>query len=196
MSAIEGGRRFLVRHGESDTNKEKVVNGLYNDYLTSYGRQQAAEAGEILKPHGIHVIIHSPLERASDSAYIIQEITGADIILKDSALYEMDYGVLTGQRIIDVIEIAKAHPEKVFQAGANRTFVFGLPKMGNPQDVYDRVSSMLTVYNGMFPRKNVVYVGHGISLAMAYGAYHHISWQEAFARFHIPTGGVHELTIR
>ena len=199
MNCIEGGRRFLVRHGQDVSGERGEANGLLNPPLTKWGKRQAEKAGEILKPHNIHVIISSPLERAFQTARIIARRTGARTLLDDTGLYEMDYGMLNGWKKGEIIKFAEAHPEFVLQTehGSKTVpFLIGVPGMEHPQSVYKRVSETLEVSRRMFPDENIAYVGHSISLCMLYGAYHHLSWEDALRRFHISHGGVEELERR
>ncbi len=194
---VEGGRRFLVRHGQDLSGARGEANGLQNHPLTKLGKRQAERAGETLKPHNIHVVISSTLERAFQTARIIAIKTGAWELLDDPGLCEMDYGMLSDWQKGEIIRFADAHPEYVLQTDhGNKTvpFLIGVPGMEHPQNVYERVSRTLEWSQDTFPNENIAYVGHAISLCLLYGVYHHLSWEDALRKFHIQNGGIRELT--
>ncbi|QSS98571.1 histidine phosphatase family protein [Pontibacillus sp. ALD_SL1] len=61
----------LVRHGETDWNKESRLQGQEDIPLNNTGRQQAEEAGRHLQDSNWDVLITSPLSRAKETATII-----------------------------------------------------------------------------------------------------------------------------
>lgn len=62
----------LVRHGETDWNKQKRLQGQEDIPLNDLGRKQANESGAHLKNETWDVIVASPLSRAYETAQIIQ----------------------------------------------------------------------------------------------------------------------------
>jgi broad specificity phosphatase PhoE len=62
---------FLLRHGETAWNIEKVFRGRAEVPLTDNGIKQAELAGEHLKGKDIEAIYTSPLERAYETARIV-----------------------------------------------------------------------------------------------------------------------------
>lgn len=94
---------YVVRHGESETNVQKVFAGSGLDSpLTAKGRQQAREAGKKLKTYKITKIVSSPLKRAHKTAEIISDALGGLEILIDDRLCEYHIGDLTGKPIDSV----------------------------------------------------------------------------------------------
>ena len=88
-------RLILVRHGESEGNAAGVLQGLLDFGLTPLGRAQADALTERLKSEQIDRLIASPLRRAADTANIVAEGTGQEIIW-DDALKEYDIGEASG----------------------------------------------------------------------------------------------------
>ena len=62
---------YFIRHGEIQSNVDKVYAGWSDEALTARGVRQAEKAGEILKDRGIDKIYCSPLKRAVQTAEII-----------------------------------------------------------------------------------------------------------------------------
>lgn len=94
---------YLVRHGQSEANAAKIMQGAAVDRpLTSLGKQQAQITKNKLA--GIHFdrIYASPLRRASQTAAII---TGnGSTVTFDPRLVEFDYGNWDGQPIQQLVK--------------------------------------------------------------------------------------------
>ena len=67
---------LLVRHGETDWNKELRYQGRRNTFLNSTGIRQAHEAGEKLKEYAPAALYTSDLNRTKQTADIIGKIMG------------------------------------------------------------------------------------------------------------------------
>ena len=87
---------YIIRHGETRKNKEKLLQGRSNDPLNEAGIRQTEEAREFFKDRGIHFskVYTSPLVRAVRTAQII---AGDSVgVITDDRLLEMDYGPYEG----------------------------------------------------------------------------------------------------
>lgn len=82
---------FLVRHGETQWNAERRLQGQSNSPLTEQGQQQAKRVGERVAAYGITHIISSDLGRAKQTAEIIAEFTGCPVST-DPRLRELNMG--------------------------------------------------------------------------------------------------------
>ena len=71
---------LLLRHGESDGNATGRIQGWADFGLTELGRQQAEAAGRHLADSGASALYSSPLRRARDTAVIVAEHTGLEIV--------------------------------------------------------------------------------------------------------------------
>jgi 2,3-bisphosphoglycerate-dependent phosphoglycerate mutase len=102
----------LLRHGESVWNKENRFTGWTDVELSDRGRQEAREAGRLLRSGGyiFDVAFVSVLRRAIDTLKIVLDVTGQkDIpIIKDWRLNERHYGALQG---LNKAEMAATHGE-------------------------------------------------------------------------------------
>ena len=65
---------ILVRHGETDYNKEKKIQGLINNLLNDSGRRQARNLRMNFVNEKIDVCYVSPLVRCVETAMIFGEI--------------------------------------------------------------------------------------------------------------------------
>ncbi len=87
---------YFVRHGETDWNKERKIQGQVDIPLNEFGRHLARETAKGLRDVPFDVCFTSPLGRARETAEIILE--GRDVpILEDKRILEMNFGVLEGK---------------------------------------------------------------------------------------------------
>ncbi len=70
-------RLYLVRHGESEGNKRRLIFGSADFPLTCLGQRQAAEAGEKMREISISHCYSSTLMRAAETARIC--LSGRDV---------------------------------------------------------------------------------------------------------------------
>lgn len=74
-------RLYLLRHGQTEFNVKKLVQGRCDSPLTDLGRQQAGMAAAWLKAHNVvpDKVVSSPLGRAMDTARLVAcELLGPD----------------------------------------------------------------------------------------------------------------------
>lgn len=89
-------RLYLLRHGQTEFNVKKLVQGRCNSSLTDLGRQQAQTAAAWLKSHGAvpDKVVSSPLGRAMDTANLVAtELLGAGAAVEPcEGIIERCYG--------------------------------------------------------------------------------------------------------
>lgn len=87
---------WLIRHGESEGNLQRRIQGWQDFPLTNRGRRQAARLAERLAEEAeIEAIITSPLARAATTAEIISAVLGLPIRY-DDRLKEYNFGPIEG----------------------------------------------------------------------------------------------------
>ena len=89
----------LVRHGQSQWNKENLFTGWKDPDLTEKGIEEAINAGKKIKQTNINFDLHftSKLKRAQRTGNFIMQELGEDIPTSENkALNERDYGDLSG----------------------------------------------------------------------------------------------------
>ena len=92
---------YLVRHGETQWNAERRIQGQSDSPLTDKGVQQAWQVAERARTLGITHVISSDLGRTQQTARIIADACGCDVTL-EPRLRELDMGVLE-KRPIDTL---------------------------------------------------------------------------------------------
>lgn len=89
-------RFFIVRHGETEWNKVRRIQGVSDIPLNDTGLQQAHAVAEILSAHSFDAIVSSPLSRARDTARVIAERLGMPEPEIFQGLIERNYGDAEG----------------------------------------------------------------------------------------------------
>lgn len=87
---------YLLRHGQTEFNVKKLVQGRCDSPLTDLGRQQAGAAAAWLKAHDVipDKVVSSPLGRAMDTASLVAtELLGPDAAVEPcEGIIERCYG--------------------------------------------------------------------------------------------------------
>jgi alpha-ribazole phosphatase len=89
-------RLLLVRHGETEWNRQKRFQGQRDIPLNEFGRQQVSVLSRRLKNEAINALYTSDLSRAWETAKSISTINGELVMIKDSRLREMNFGEWEG----------------------------------------------------------------------------------------------------
>lgn len=140
-------RFFLVRHGETEWNRIRRIQGVSDIPLNDTGRAQAAALGQILVGHQFDLIVSSPLSRALDTASIIARRLGMPQPLIIPDLIERNYGEAEGS---DGGELDTRYP-----AGTE------IPGREERADVQKRVIRVLQDLAIRHPSADVLAVAHG-----------------------------------
>jgi probable phosphoglycerate mutase len=98
---------ILIRHGETDWNRARRIQGGNSDTkLSQRGRQQVESLALRLKPEKIDAIYSSPLQRAQDTARAIAHYHRLPVGIEPS-LKEIDVGELEGMSIAGVGKLSE-----------------------------------------------------------------------------------------
>lgn len=92
-------RFFFLRHGETDHNKQNLLQGWTDIPLNELGIEQARKAADALCQQPITRIVSSPLKRARRTAELIAELSGHPEITFDEALREKGFGDHEGKPV-------------------------------------------------------------------------------------------------
>jgi probable phosphoglycerate mutase len=97
---------LLIRHGETDWNIDKRLQGHIDIALNAEGWRQARALALVLENEPLDAIYASDLQRARDTAQAIADLQGQAVLI-DPALRERSYGGFEG---LQHHEIAQRHP--------------------------------------------------------------------------------------
>jgi broad specificity phosphatase PhoE len=158
---------YLVRHGQTEFNRERRIQGHVDSPLTELGVRQARAVGGLLAdlirdPRGWR-IVSSPLGRAHATARLIAERLDGLPIELDDRLKEMSWGANDG-RLRAELEVA--HPETFGRTG----WAFDAATGETYEDVSARVGDWLAGLPPE-PERRIIAVSHGISGRVLRGLY-------------------------
>ena len=115
---------FLVRHGETDWNKNHRFQGRTDIPLNPVGRAQAQALALALKGVPLTAIHSSPLKRAIETARTIRAYHPTTPVIEELGLIEMDLGEFDGmeaqhwaEKHPDLLEIWKERPSLMKMPG-------------------------------------------------------------------------------
>ncbi|MFN8603613.1 MAG: histidine phosphatase family protein [Candidatus Binatia bacterium] len=103
------GRIFLLRHGETDWNRERRIMGRRPVPLSERGRAQLLALAPHLVPLGVEKIFTSPLPRARSTAELIADRLGGVPVLDDEGLTEVHYGAWEGRTFRELVHEPEFH---------------------------------------------------------------------------------------
>lgn len=151
------GKLIMVRHGESEGNRDRRFNITPDIPITELGRKQAQEAAErIARMFRPEAIIASPYLRARQTAEIIAAPLGLPVEVVDD-LHERDLGALKGESYDVLREIVRSDPAYDPKQGW-----LWRPEQGESyDDVRRRVMVAIEGLRERYPEHEVVVVSHG-----------------------------------
>jgi alpha-ribazole phosphatase/probable phosphoglycerate mutase len=93
---------YMMRHGETAMNIERLLQGRLDTHLNEKGRDDAALAGKFLQEKGLSpdIIWTSPLVRAKETAEIATGIDRSEFVV-EPLLIEMSFGKYEGRCVKD-----------------------------------------------------------------------------------------------
>lgn len=139
----------LIRHGQTDWNKEFKIQGRCDILLNDYGKKQISLSANKIKSLNLEfdVILSSPLSRAVASANIIKEKLGyAQQIIIRPNLTEREFGSSDGLKISD----------DVYQKILNDEYL----GMETSKQIQTRAISEILDIAQKYPNKNVLICTH------------------------------------
>lgn len=146
---------YIVRHGETELNRNKVYQGWIDSKLTEEGKKQCGELRNKLKGIAFDVVITSPLRRAVDSAEIIIGSESKELILCDG-FKELNFGQWDAMNYKD---IEKAYPEE-WKLWSEDWVNYTIPGGENFNMFYERVRISLFEILHKYRDKTVLLVAH------------------------------------
>lgn len=130
---------YLIRHGQTEWNRERRMQGRLDSPLTAAGRGQADVHARCIKAAGpVDLLLVSPSGRTRETAYILNSHLGAALEY-DELLMERDCGHWSGMTLE---EIEASFPED-WQQRQQDPYYHRPPAGENHQDAQDRVRELL-----------------------------------------------------
>ncbi len=120
---------YLTRHGQTNLNRAKLMQGRTDEPLNETGREQARQKREKLKGLHFDAVYASPLDRAQETAAIIGDVKREEIQI-DPRLIETDFG--------------KYEKRKYFALGLRMTLYWALPEIFPAPKSVESIASMVS----------------------------------------------------
>jgi uncharacterized phosphatase len=136
---------YLVRHGETDWNRERRIQGSTDIPLNDTGRAQAAAAGELLARREWDGVYASPLSRAFETAEIIAARLGLAAPSPVPEMVERNYGEAEGMTGDDI----------------DARFTGPIPGRETREEVAARAIPAIIALAERHPGESIIVVSHG-----------------------------------
>lgn len=149
---------YITRHGTTEWNIERRLQGWRDSPLTEEGINRAIRLGQSLADVDFDIIYSSPQKRALDTAELIKGNRNTKIITHDG-LKELRFGTWEG---MELDEIETRYPEEYF-IYRNKPELY-VPIDGESfKDLFKRVESFLDEVKTNDYR-NILIVTHGVTI--------------------------------
>lgn len=139
----------LVRHGQTDWNKEFKIQGRYNIPLNERGKEQIFETAKKIQSLNLkwNAFLSSPLDRAVETCSIIKNYLkyDYDIILMDE-LIEREFGIADGMIITDEVY--------------DNILIDTYTRMEKTGDIQERAYNAILKIASLYPNQNILVATH------------------------------------
>lgn len=144
----------ILRHGQTDLNRERRYQGSMDPPLNTLGIDQARRAASLL-PESIDVLVSSPMRRALQTAEIISRHSGVPVRVMPE-FRERAFGVFEG---LSKPEVKNLFPD-LWKRRPLRSFDAAPPEGEAVGEVLERVRRGIDELLAQCPRGQVVVVAH------------------------------------
>lgn len=138
----------MIRHGQTNFNSQRLVQGRINNPLNETGKKQARAVAKVLKNQHFDAIVSSPLSRALETAYIIsKKLKFKQPIEVIPKFVERDFHHLDG------ISVDQAMP-------LVRTKGYRYPGYEHDEILIDRITAQTFKLAQRYPNSHILCVAH------------------------------------
>ncbi|MDH5206477.1 MAG: histidine phosphatase family protein [Hylemonella sp.] len=158
---------ILIRHGETDWNRELRFQGQVDVPLNEIGQAQARRVAQRLAAEQIDVLVSSDLVRAQQTARPVAEqckVPGLSVPQLDTGLREQSFGLVDGMRVPDI----KAAHAQAWQQWIRFDADFAFEGGESTRQFHARVMAALRALVQQHSNKTLAVVTHGGVLDMVY----------------------------
>ena len=143
---------YIVRHGQTEENNHRILQGHMPGTLTEEGKEQIRRSAELLAEKGIKFkcIVSSDLKRALDSAQIMAKRLHLPVIPM-KILRERDWGEYTGM----------SQKEAANKYKINGKWNFPGESVETEEMIYCRAQQALMELYGIYEKDTIILVTHG-----------------------------------
>lgn len=178
---------FLIRHGETDWNRDKRFQGRTDIPLNETGRSQAEQLCSVMTSLKIEYVVSSSLIRAYETALIaIKDIKLP--IQKDDRLQETHIGEAEGLTYEEIIQKFSSDHIERWRSYEERDLDFRYPQGESKRQMMIRIREAVLDIAQNSPYQNIAIFAHGMVMRALTFAFHQgVEWD--LTLFH--NGSVH-----
>ncbi len=184
---------YLFRHGQSETNTKRIINGdpssgLYSFGLTEEGKEQVKEVAKEYKDTSIFaqdsIIFTSDFLRTRQTADIIAGVIKSNHVYTTEKLRERSFG--------DFEKKSKDNLESIWESDMRNT-TKRFMHVETTQEVFDRVDAFINELEEKYTNKTIILVSHGDVLQILLACWQNFSPGEHRNVFPIKNAEVRKL---
>lgn len=155
---------YLIRHGETEWNAARKIQGQTDSNLTEIGINQARQAGKRLKNMGITHIIASDLGRTRQTAKLLSEYCHIEPTF-DARLRELNMGILETRSVNSLTKEEEALRSSIINGTPDGRIPQGESLTELTKRMREALDDCIQLPEGSRP----VLVSHGIALGCLLG---------------------------
>jgi len=180
----------LIRHGETDMNRELRFQGQVDVALNATGFEQARRLAARMAGEKADALYASDLRRAQQTA---QPIAGQLALppVAEAGLREQNFGRVDGMRVDDIKE---QHPE-AWEGWLRFEQDYCMPEGESTRQFHSRVMDAIYRLVALHPQQTVVVVTHGGVLDMIYRTARSLGL-DGPRQSEIPNAGLNRIRVR
>lgn len=154
---------YILRHGQTQWNAEKRIQGQKNPPLNARGHQEAETISQALRDVEFNLIFSSDLLRAKQTADTIASKRSLTV-QTSSSLRERYYGQLEGKKDEEVHkdpilkELIRTFENQSVEKSWSSAIV---PDMESDEKLADRLIKFLRELTALYPGKKILVISHG-----------------------------------
>ena len=149
----------IIRHGETIWNAQQRIQGHRNSKLSENGIRQAGLVAKSLAKREFDVLISSDLERAAETAGIINKLLQLPLEYNEN-MRERSFGIVEGMTLA---EMKEKFPRE-YRSYKEREPGFKFSGGESIEQLFNRVTSEIEAIARKFENKKVLIVSHGLVL--------------------------------
>ena len=162
---------ILLRHGETDWNRELRFQGQVDVPLNATGHAQAQRLAQRLAAEPVHHIVSSDLLRTRQTAQPIlglAPLAQSPALVTDAMLREQNFGRIDGMRVEDI----KSQHADVWAGWTQFQSDYAVPDGESTRQFHARVMDAIHRLAAVYAGQTLVVVTHGGVLDMLYRTVH------------------------
>lgn len=150
---------YLVRHGETEWNREKRIQGWQDSPLTEKGVRNAELLAQYWNDMRFDAVFSSDRGRALQTASILSKASGVPVE-KESAFREINFGAWEGKKVTEIREQDPKEYDNFWERPEEYKSVGGESFFEVRARILNRLKEIVSVYQN----KKVLIVSHAVAI--------------------------------